>query len=43
MLIVEITKKKLTGVYIGFLLIIDMAKKEINRRLYWIYANCRDG
>ena len=20
-----------------------MAKIEINRRLYWIYANCRDG
>ena len=24
------------------LLIIEMAKIEINRRLYWIYANCRD-
>ena len=26
-----------------FMLIIEMAKIEINRRLYWIYANCRDG
>ena len=43
MLIVEITKIKLTGVYIGFMLIIEMAKIEIYRRLYWIYANCRDG
>ena len=25
-----------------FLLIIEMAKIESNRRLYWIYANCRD-
>ena len=25
------------------MLIIEMAKIEINRRLYWIYANCRDG
>ena len=26
-----------------FMLVIEMAKKEINRRLYWIYANYRDG
>ena len=26
-----------------FMLIIEMAKIEINRRLYCIYANCRDG
>ena len=26
-----------------FMLIKEMAKIEINRRLYWIYANCRDG
>ena len=25
------------------MLIIEMAKIEINRRPYWIYANCRDG
>ena len=25
------------------MLIIEMAKIEINRRLYWIYANYRDG
>ena len=28
---------------IGIMLILEMAKIEINRRLYWIYANCRDG
>ena len=43
MLIIEITKIKLTGVIIGFMLIIEMAKIEINRWLYWIYANYRDG
>ena len=32
-----------TGVYIGFMLIVEMAKIEINRRPYWIYANYRDG
>ena len=42
MLIVEITKIKLTGGHIEFMLIIEMAKIEINRRLYWIYANYRD-
>ena len=25
------------------MLVIEMAKIEINRRQYWIYANCRDG
>ena len=25
------------------MLIIEMAKIESNRRLYWIHANCRDG
>ena len=35
-------KKKLTGGHIEYMLIIEMAKKEINRRLYWIYPNCRD-
>ena len=25
------------------MLIVEMANKEINRRLYWIYANYRDG
>ena len=25
------------------MLVIEMAKIEINRRLYWLYANCRDG
>ena len=36
-------KIELIGGYIGFMLIIEMAKIEINRRQYWIYANCRDG
>ena len=43
MLVIEITKKKLTGGHIEFMLIIEMGKIEINRRLYWIYANCGDG
>ena len=43
MLVIEITKIKLTGGHIEFMLIIEMAKIEINRRQYWIYANCRDG
>ena len=43
MLIIEITKIKLTGGHIEFMLIIEMAKIEINRHLYWIYANYRDG
>ena len=43
MLIVEIGKIELTGGHIGLMLIIEMAKIEINRRPYWIYANYRDG
>ena len=43
MLVLEITKIKLTVGHIEFMLIIEMVKKEIYRRLYWIYANCRDG
>ena len=43
MLVIEITKIKLTGGHIEFMLIIEMAKIEIKRRLYWIYANYRDG
>ena len=43
MLVIEITKLKLTGGHIEFMLIIEIFKIEINRRLYWIYANCRDG
>ena len=31
-------KKKLTGGHIEFMVIIEMAKIEINRRPYWIYA-----
>ena len=42
MLIIEITKIKLTGGHIEFMLIIEVAKIESNRRLYWIYANCKD-
>ena len=38
MLVIEITKIKLTGGHIEFMLIIEKAKKEINRRLYWIYG-----
>ena len=34
MLFIEITKIKLTGGHIEFMLIIEMAKKEINRRPY---------
>ena len=43
MLVIEITKIKFTGGHIEVMLIIEMAKIKINRRLYWIYANCRDG
>ena len=43
MLVIEITKIKLTSGHIEFMLIIEMAKIAINRRLYWIYANCTDG
>ena len=38
MLFIEITKIKLTGGHIGIMLIIEMAKIEINRRPYWIYC-----
>ena len=34
-------KIKLIGGHIGIKLIIEMAKIEINRRPYWIYANYR--
>ena len=43
MLVTEITMVKLTGGHIEFMLIIEMAKIENNRRPYWIYANYRDG
>ena len=43
MLIVEMGKIESTGGHIEFMLIIVMAKIEINRRPYWIYANYRDG
>ena len=36
-------KIELTGDHIELMLIIEMAKIEINRRIYWIYANYRDG
>ena len=42
MLVLEITKIKLTGGHIELMLIIEMAKIEINRRPYLIYANYRD-
>ena len=38
MLFIEITKIKLTGGHIELMLIIEMAKIEINRRPYWIYC-----
>ena len=43
MLVIEIAKTKLTGGHIEFTLIKEIAKIEINRRPYWIYANYRDG
>ena len=43
MLIIEMAKIEITGAHIEFMRIIKMAKIEINRRQYWIYANCRDG
>ena len=43
MLIIEITKIKLTGGHIEFMLIIEMANIEIIWRPYWIYANYKDG
>ena len=36
-------KIELTGGHIEFMLIIEMAKIEIYRRPYGIYANYRDG
>ena len=36
-------KIEFTGGHIKFMVIIKMAKIEINRRPYWIYANYRDG
>ena len=39
MLIIEMAKIELICGHIGFMLIIEMAKKEINPRPYWIYAN----
>ena len=38
MLVVEMAKKESTGGHIEFMLIIEMAKIESNRRLYWIYG-----
>ena len=38
MLVIEITKIKLTGGHFEFMLIIEMGKIEINRRPYWIYC-----
>ena len=43
MLIVEMGKIESTGGHIKIMLVIEMAKIEINRRQYCIYANCRDG
>ena len=43
MLVIEFTKIKLTGGHIEFMLILEMAKIEINRWPYSIYANYRDG
>ena len=43
MLVVEMAKIESTGGHIEFLLIIEMAKIEINRRPYRINANYRDG
>ena len=42
MLIIERTKIESTGGHIKIMLMIEMAKIEINRRLYWIYANYRE-
>ena len=43
MLIIEMAKIELTGGHFEFMQVIEMAKIEINRQLYWIYANYRDG
>ena len=42
MLIIDIAKIELIGGHIGIKLSIEMAKKEINRRPYSIYASYRD-
>ena len=42
MLIIEIAKIESTGGHIEIMLIIEITKIEINRRLYWIYADYRD-
>ena len=42
MLIIEMAKIELIGGHIEFMLIIEMAKKEINWRPYSIDANYRD-
>ena len=42
MLIIDIAKIELIGGHIGNKLSIEMAKIEINRRPYWIYASYRD-
>ena len=42
MLNIEMAKLELIGGHIKIELIIEMAKIEINRRPYWIYANYRD-
>ena len=36
MLIIEMAKIEVIGGHIGFMLIIEMTKKEINPRPYWI-------
>ena len=36
-------KIELIDGHMGFKLNIEMATIEITRRLYWLYANCRDG
>ena len=43
MLIIEMAKIESTGGHIEFMLVVEMGKIETNRRLYWIYANCREG
>ena len=42
MLIIDIVKIELIAGHIANKLIIEMAKVEINRRPYWIYASYRD-
>ena len=37
MLIIKMAKIEYTDGHIGIMLMIEMAKIEINRRLYWIY------